>query len=141
VNGWVVRRPRTRGPDNWSIILDLGAKPGGGRKQKWIVFHGSRDDAEQELFRILRGGNMPLATTNGKTLLQQALSAGPDMSGTTSSAEEIELALAWVNGQVSFTQVAKVVLPKGKKTMGNGSAVYHFLARALRDHILAQERA
>ena len=48
--------------------------------------------------------------------------------------EEIDLCLAWVRGEVSGTQIGRVM---GYKT--TGSPVYAFLAPRLRQYILAQE--
>ena len=48
------------------------------------------------------------------------------------SAEEIELALAWLDGQVTNKQVAAVKFPKLKQATVS-SSVYSFLVRTLRD--------
>jgi len=47
------------------------------------------------------------------------------------SAEHIELAGAWARGEVRLAQVTKVL----KLPASNGSQVYTFLARALREYI------
>ena len=48
--------------------------------------------------------------------------------------EEIDLCLAWVRGEVSGTQIGRVM---GYKT--TGGPVYAFLVPRLRQYILAQE--
>jgi integrase len=43
---------RRRGP-SWAIVLDQDRQPGGGRKQKFITFRGTREQAEKELNRLV----------------------------------------------------------------------------------------
>jgi len=53
MNGWI-NEARSRPPDRWRLILDLGPKPEGkGRRQKWLTFKGSRKDAEKKLRELL----------------------------------------------------------------------------------------
>lgn len=65
---------------------------------------------------------------NKKTLLEQAkILTDARVTNVRYSEEEIELALAWVSGEVTLTQVARVMSPTGKASGG-----YAFLACALR---------
>ena len=67
------------------------------------------------------------------TLLEQALNLPRGYrKRATASAEEKELALAWADGKVSFTDLAKVL--GTSKT--SAAFVYGFLCLALRDAIL-----
>ena len=67
------------------------------------------------------------------TLLEQALNLPRSYrKRATASAEEKELALAWADGKVSFTDLAKVL--GTSKT--SAAVVYSFLSRALRGAIL-----
>jgi hypothetical protein len=53
VNGWI-NEARSRPPDRWRLILDLGQKPEGkGRHQKWLTFRGTRREAEKKLRELL----------------------------------------------------------------------------------------
>jgi integrase len=48
-------RPRPgalKGEHTWRIILPLGRGPDGKHKQKWVTFHGTRKQAEQELTKL-----------------------------------------------------------------------------------------
>jgi integrase len=40
---------RERSPGKWAIIIDLGRKPGGRRRQKWFSFRGTKRQAQLEL--------------------------------------------------------------------------------------------
>jgi integrase len=49
MNGWI-NEARSRPPDRWKIILDLGPQAGKkGRKQKWITYRGTKTDAKKKL--------------------------------------------------------------------------------------------
>ena len=53
MNGWI-NEARSRPPDRWRLILDLGQKAeGGGRRQKWLTFRGTRREAEKKLRELL----------------------------------------------------------------------------------------
>jgi integrase len=53
MNGWI-NEARSRPPDRWRLILDLGRKPEGhGRRQKWMTFRGTRREAEKKLRELL----------------------------------------------------------------------------------------
>ena len=67
------------------------------------------------------------------TLLQKAL-AIPTNEAPKMSAQEVELALGWVDGKVTNRQILGVIR-EGKKNAG-GAAVYVFLAHALKTHLL-----
>jgi integrase len=54
VNGWLKKRDDRKRPDCWSIILDLCPKPAGKvLKQKWITFHGTKQEAKKRLRELL----------------------------------------------------------------------------------------
>lgn len=68
-----------------------------------------------------------------QTLLQRAKKSGqvvkePDK-------EMIELALAWVRGEVGVAQVCRAVYGEKAKVTGKTSQVYVHLARALKAHL------
>jgi integrase len=53
MNGWI-NEARSRPPDRWRLILDLGSKVGGkGRRQKWLTFRGTHREAEKKLRELL----------------------------------------------------------------------------------------
>lgn len=52
-----------------------------------------------------------------------------------STADEIELALAWVHGEVNPTQIATAI-----EKPASGTYVHKFLAISLRDYILNKEK-
>jgi len=64
------------------------------------------------------------------SLLKLALAYNPYSRKKKYSEEEIELALAWLNDQVTMSQVAVALKMKNK------GGVYSFLAQALRQHHL-----
>jgi len=49
MKGWVRRRGRS-----WTVILDLGRGPDGRRRLKWVGGFARKEDAEQELVKLLR---------------------------------------------------------------------------------------
>ena len=44
---------RERSPGKWAIIIDLGPREGGRRRQKWFAFRGSKRQAQIELHRLI----------------------------------------------------------------------------------------
>ncbi len=66
-----------------------------------------------------------------RTLLQKAL-AVPTHTPPDVNREEMELALAWVRGEVTNRQIQTAL--KGKQT--GGAAVYVFLAHALKTYLI-----
>lgn len=62
------------------------------------------------------------------TLLNKALAAKLKRPRSSSSDEEIELAIAWLRGEIGITQVQVALQSKH-----SGSIAYLFLARSLRD--------
>ena len=44
---------RERSPGKWAIIIDLGPREGGRRRQKWFSFRGSKRAAQNELHRLI----------------------------------------------------------------------------------------
>jgi integrase len=44
---------RERSPGKWAIIIDLGPREGGRRKQRWFSFRGSKRQAQIELHRLI----------------------------------------------------------------------------------------
>mgnify|MGYP001593102625 FL=1 len=81
-------------------------------------------------WRALEAKQMEAQMDSTKSLLEVALSTElKRRSGKHISDQERELALAWVHGKVSITQVAAAM---GVKTGG----VYPFLANALKDELL-----
>jgi integrase len=44
---------RERSPGKWAIVIDLGPREGGRRRQKWIAFRGSKRQAQIELHRLI----------------------------------------------------------------------------------------
>lgn len=61
------------------------------------------------------------------TLLEEALKIKRKIRGADYSKEEVELAVEWARGNLSFYQIVKVT---GK----NGSNVYNFLSKALQKY-------
>ncbi len=70
------------------------------------------------------------------TLLDKAKSAANTARASESNDEEIELALAWARGQISYGQ-AQSAITNGRKT---GMSAYPRLAIALRTHIRRIEK-
>ena len=71
---------------------------------------------------------------NEQTLLEKAKQLGVKVKGNKrKSKEEIELALAWVNNQLTLSQIQKVLnLPASSNS-------YVFLALALKDYLVSKE--
>lgn len=69
------------------------------------------------------------------TLLEKAKSSATTKTGKTYSEEEMELALAWMRGEIGITQVCKAL---GKINL-QGSDTYLFLARALRQYAIGKK--
>ena len=44
---------RERSPGKWAIVIDLGPRENGRRRQKWISFRGSKRAAQIELHRLI----------------------------------------------------------------------------------------
>jgi integrase len=44
---------RERSPGKWAIIIDLGPREAGRRRQKWISFRGTKRQAQNELHRLI----------------------------------------------------------------------------------------
>jgi integrase len=44
---------RERSPGKWAIVIDLGPREGGRRRQKWFAFHGTKRQAQNELHRLI----------------------------------------------------------------------------------------
>jgi len=44
---------RERSPGKWAIVIDLGPREGGRRRQRWISFRGSKRAAQNELHRLI----------------------------------------------------------------------------------------
>jgi integrase len=44
---------RERSPGRWAIIIDLGPREGGKRRQKWFAFRGSKRAAQIEMHRLI----------------------------------------------------------------------------------------
>jgi hypothetical protein len=44
---------RERSPGKWAIVIDLGPREGGRRRQKWVAFRGSKRQAQIELHRLI----------------------------------------------------------------------------------------
>jgi hypothetical protein len=44
---------RERSPGKWAIVIDLGPRENGRRRQKWISFRGSKRAAQIELHRMI----------------------------------------------------------------------------------------
>jgi integrase len=53
VKGYLYPRPRQRSQDGWVIVLTGVPKPGGGVRQRQLVVHGSREEAEAKLRGLL----------------------------------------------------------------------------------------
>lgn len=69
---------------------------------------------------------------NSSSLLEKARSIKTkNRSSRPLTEEEIELALAWANDEVSYTQVKNVLM----KDDNHNTTVYTFLARALKEAI------
>jgi integrase len=62
---------RERSPGKWAIIIDLGPREGGKRRQKWFTFRGTKRQAQNELHRLIaKRGTLP---DTGKQTLGQYL--------------------------------------------------------------------
>src|SRR5438093_6173828 len=48
---------RQRGERSWAVVLDIGRDATGRRRQRWHTVQGTREDAENELFRLLHSLN------------------------------------------------------------------------------------
>jgi len=74
--------------------------------------------------------------TQMTTLLRQALAVKrrPTGHGKRFSDEEVQLALGWLRGELTQSQVSSVV------PYGTGSGIYLFLARAIRQHFQTQAK-
>lgn len=71
----------------------------------------------------------------GKTLLEIAREMDTrKITPIVHGPEEVELALAWARGQVRNTQVLKAI------SMAETGNVYNFLAHALRQYVLDQDK-
>ena len=44
---------RERSPGKWAIVIDLGPRDGQRRRQKWILFRGTKRAAQLELHRLI----------------------------------------------------------------------------------------
>lgn len=66
------------------------------------------------------------------TLLQQAINTPVQRKhGGLVTDEEIELAMGWLTGKITFSQIARVIKPNSKPQV-NTTSTYLFLARAIK---------
>ncbi len=64
---------RKRGKTSWAIVLDLGRKANGKRRQKWHSVKGNKRDAEAELARLLNEINVGSYVELAKMTLSEYL--------------------------------------------------------------------
>ncbi len=70
------------------------------------------------------------------TLLEQARQLkATGLSSDYSVDEQIDLAIAWAKGEVSFTQVSKVIKKQTENGRVNSNGTYTFLALGLRQAV------
>src|SRR5215831_16050044 len=50
---WMKGHLRERSPGHWAIVIDLGPREHGKRRQKWFNFKGTKRQAQVELARLI----------------------------------------------------------------------------------------